>query len=45
VTRFTAEQKQVIVEFLLLLRDLLFVDDLKIQSMINDILESATLVQ
>ncbi|MDR2439088.1 MAG: hypothetical protein LBE12_06945 [Planctomycetaceae bacterium] len=38
MTRFTAEQKQVIVEFLLLLRDLLFVDDLKIQSMINDIL-------
>jgi hypothetical protein len=38
MTRFTAEQKQVIVEFLFLLRDLLFVDDLKIQSMINDIL-------
>jgi hypothetical protein len=44
MTRFTAEQKQVIVEFLLLLRDLLFVDDLTIQSMINDILESIAIV-
>jgi hypothetical protein len=45
MARFTAGQKQVIVEFLLLLRDLLFVDDLKIQNMINDILRCVTFAQ
>jgi hypothetical protein len=42
---FTAEQKQVIVEFLLLLRDLLFIDNPKIQNMINDILNCAAFVR